>query len=258
MKITKLRNYEITKKRSGYALLVALLVTTTIVAGSAALARVIVANLRQNQFVDRATTAMIAASSGLEQGLFLVRRLERVPVPGEVFIIEGVGAKVSMRINDDPAEASRFKIAKDDSIVLDLPAGVSVARIEIPVWTPAEGCTPSWIETAISLLGEDGFSTDRGLHSLANAPITLDVAAPGSDRVELRIRALYCDIKQLEVIALSSEEISIPLPARVVIDSVGEYFGSRQALRAVLPASAPLSGLFDFVLFSGSAISKGN
>lgn len=255
MKITKLRNYEITKKRSGYALLVALLVTTTIVAGSAALARVIIANLRQNQFVDRATTALIAASSGLEQGLFWARRLERVPAPGEVITLASGNATVSVRINDDLAAGARFSIPKDDSVVLDLPADVSVAQVKIPVWTTAEECASSWIETALSSWNE-GFSTVRGLHSSTDVPITLDLQDNGIQK-QLRIKSLYCDIKQLEVVALSGVN-TIPLPARVVLDSVGEYQGSRQMLRAIFPATPPLSNLFDFVLFSGSPIKKGN
>ncbi|MEK7606761.1 MAG: hypothetical protein AAB444_00995 [Patescibacteria group bacterium] len=252
----------ITRQRKGYALLVALLVTTTIVAGSAALARVIIANLRQNQYVDRATTALVAASSGLEQGLFLVRRLERVPAPGAGTTIAGVNngiqVSVSTRINDDLAEASRFSISRDDSITLDIPTNASLGSISIPAWTPEEGCTSSWIETALSSWGGSGFSVNRHLHSLVDAmdaPVTLEVPVLDSTRVELRVKSLYCDIKRLEVVALSGGN-TVPLPARVVIDSVGEYFGSRQALRAVLPARPPLSGVFDFVLYSGSKLEK--
>ena len=132
--------------------MVALLVTTTIVAGSAALARVIIANLRQNQYVDRATTALVAASSGLEQGLFLVRRLERVPAPGVGTTIAGVNngiqVSVSTRINDDLAEASRFSISRDDSITLDIPEPPWAAFPS--AWTPV--VVPQADKTALLMI----------------------------------------------------------------------------------------------------------
>ncbi len=249
-------------KKNGYALLMALLVTTTIVAGATALSRVVLSNLRQSQLVDRAAVAKIAASSGLEQGLFLVRRLERVPIPGGVIEFDNASTgdpavSVSMRINDDLSVASRFAIPKDDSIVLDIPSDVNVNLVNILAWTPAEGCIQSWIETALSSWGDDGFSTNRRLYSQGGGQVTLDLATPVGVPKQLRIKALYCDIERLDVLA-SSGGNTVPLPARVVIDSVGEYLGSRQALRAVLPARPPLSGVFDFVLYSGSEINKGN
>lgn len=251
---------KIAKNRRGYALLMALLVTTTIVAGSAALSRVVLSNLRQSQLVDRAAVAKIAASSGLEKGLFLVRRLERAPGFGAPYFAnsDALGAvSISVRLNDDPSVASRFSIPQDAFVALDLPPDALLETIVIPPWTPEDQCPQSWIEVSVSSWDAYGFSVDRKLFSLNDGQAVVSLAAGASFERQVRIKALYCGVRQLTVVGEGAGN-AIPLPARVVIDSVGEYLGSRQALRAALPARPPLSGVFDFVLYSSSAINKGN
>ena len=63
----------------------------------------------------------------------------------------------------------------------------------------------------------------------------------------MRIRALYCDINKLTV---------SHIPGRVKVVSVAEEDNKKQALETNLSRKAPISGLFDFVIFSEEEIVK--
>ncbi|KKU12651.1 MAG: hypothetical protein UX17_C0042G0002 [Parcubacteria group bacterium GW2011_GWC2_45_7] len=257
--------------RGGYSLLLALLITASVAAASSALARIIVAEIRQTRFVDNAIVAQAAAESGGELGLFLLRKTnyfnnpliaEAILSPISIDTAGGIRASVVVR----PTETLPvFTIRQNDFISFAIP-NTSRAPHQINIaWRPLDpvACGSSWIEVAQTVWDPEDFSTTynawRQPYS-APARATETVAVPlflrsrGGPRAlaveELRIKALYCDIAELRI---TPSELS----SRVTINAIGEYRDSKQAFNIVAPRSAPLGGLFDFVLFSESELKKG-
>jgi hypothetical protein len=245
-------------KNFGYSLLLAVILVSTIISGATAIARLIVLNLRQTRYLDQAIVASSAASSGVEKALFLLRKTEEEITDRQKPTTETIG-NATAEWEATLAEEAVFKIPQNDYAVLNLPQNSRIDTIEIPPWTKAPDC-PSWIE--VSGLSWDptspqGFSeadVQRQPYALGDSPVRFDVLADKA--VQIRIKALYCDIHKLEVYGLADGGPT-SLPSRVVINSTGDYLGSRQALRISTLARPPLSGLFDFVIFSECSLVKG-
>jgi hypothetical protein len=79
----------------------------------------------------------------------------------------------------------------------------------------------------------------------------------------LRIRALFGDLSSLTVTPYDQPDgpsgggnIVTDLPAQLAITSIGKRNTFKQALTATVPWKLPLSGLYDYVLFSEGEISK--
>jgi len=84
-------------------------------------------------------------------------------------------------------------------------------------------------------------------------------AAANSKLFRLRFRAEKAPISRLEVTAYAdeSETTRVPLKSRETITGVGEFGGVRQQVVVRIPQAAPMSGLFDYVLFSECSLVKG-
>jgi hypothetical protein len=50
----------------------------------------------------------------------------------------------------------------------------------------------------------------------------------------------------------------VAIPARIVLNSTGKYSTVRQAIRVTMPRRSPMSGLYDYVLFSECSLVKGD
>jgi hypothetical protein len=249
------------KLKAGYVLLLTILVISTLMVSSLALARLVILNLRQIQYLDRAIVASSAAFSALEKSLFLLRKTEKDILP-EISEEEEVGqAKGQGKISF--VEQPSFRILKNDFVVLNLPAEIDIDTLKILPWTPQKDCLSSWIEVSkFSWDSQNGFSSSwRQPYSLDsfrsdNSSILIPFSEEEKNKIkQIRVKALSCDILKLEIVGLKGEKPR-PLPSQVVITGIGEYLGFKKAFQMITLTQPPLAGFFDFVLFSDSPLVK--
>jgi len=72
----------------------------------------------------------------------------------------------------------------------------------------------------------------------------------------VRIKALYDKVEDIEVKAMNDAYEFIDIPARVHIKTIGKFGRTHQALSASMPWRIPVSGLFDYVIFSEKELRK--
>jgi len=223
--------------KKGYTLLLAVVITATVLSAATALAGIVISEIRQTRDIVSGIKAYAKAEAGTEQALFMLRKSD---LALEDIHIDDVTI-------DEPNDPQYFSVAKGDFV--SIPVSVdSEADIEVevvPSWEVAEGCAAgSWIELSTTSWGAGGFSTYRHPYSIADIPISIFL---NSKTVELRIRALYCDISKLTV---------SNIPGRVKVVSTAEEDNKKQAIETNLSRKAPVAGLFDFVIFSEEEIVK--
>lgn len=229
------------REARGYALLLAVLILSTVLAGATALANIVISGIRQTREVSNAIIAYAAAESDVEQALYVLRKDKQDPLP-DVNDSDGLTRAVQVTQPIIP-----YRIAENDFVSLPMPAGFT-GDIKIPVWEAEQNCA-SWMEISFTTLDlATGIVTDTLRHArpLADAPLSIQ---PPANTVGLRLRALYCDISALTVNNLT-------IQSRVIIKSTAEVAGAKQAIEVTVPREAPASGLFDFVLFSEEDITK--
>ncbi|MDP3244922.1 MAG: hypothetical protein Q8M83_04680 [bacterium] len=244
---------KVSRFHRGYSLLLAVLLTSTIIVSAVALARVVVLNLRQVRDMDRSISAYSAASSGIERGLFLIKK------GGEDLIAhpktEDIGDATVTVTAQQSGDAS-FKIAENDFVVLDLPAGHNLTGMQIS--SGNDNCQAAWLEISLAVWDESNFEQiSRHLYPLSDfiEPVFFDLLP--NTITQVRLKALYCDISKVTVNGISVDGIK-PLPARLTIKAVGQYRDAVQALQAAVLERSPLNGLFDFVVFSECPLLKGD
>jgi hypothetical protein len=270
--------------RRGSVLLLALLVMSGVLIVGASLGTISVLNLRQARVIDDAVIAFAAAESGAEQTLYQIRRvgassaaLNASPEHDDSLVDSGVPL-------GNGARWSRTLESTETTIFAAIPRDRSY---EVVLWDPeapsspagAESLTFSWDDACggtsgleVMATGWDpgasgGFVPDIAFHgdSPALTFLHLDPRVIDNDFVagmayRVRLRAKNCDISNLAITAYSADNAGgsqVPIPSRLAIESVGTYASARQAMELKLPRLQPLSGAFDFVIFSQCSLLKG-
>ena len=252
-------------------LLFALLIMGSVIIGSVGVGTIILDMLQQTRIADNSIAAYYAAESGVEQSLFNTRRTGNLSpsydaddarvylndtrwwgdVTGSTEIIyseipqEGV-IEVNLFDPDSPADFSSSNISRVDVVWSDSCGGCSVLRASAVGWWPGSGQV-AWGSDAARL--EQPFEFTGGSASLPLGP---------PDRLyKLRLRARHATLEDVEIRAYDSAGTRQQLPGQVVIDMFGQQVNSRRRLIATMPRGAPLSGIFDFVIFSECSLVKG-
>lgn len=262
----------------------ALLVMGGVLVVSASLGTISVLNLRQARVVDDAVVAFAAAESGAEQTLYQIRRvgasssaLNGSPDHDDSASLSGVplgnGARWSRTL--DSTETTVFAaIPKDRSY-------------EVVLWDPERPADPAGVES-LSFSWDDACGGTSGLEVLAAGwdpaasggfgggvafhgdspaltflrvtPRVIDNDFLAGRAYRVRLRAKTCDVFNLAVTGWAADNaggLQVPIPSRLAVESVGTYGSARQAMELRLPRLQPLSGAFDFVIFSQCSLLKG-
>jgi len=270
----------------GNVLLLALLVMAGIMTAGLAIGAIILNEIRQARNIDFASVAYFAAEAGVEQALYKFRKEDAViNCPTGVCDENGfctLGEKESCikqdgNLNNGSSWSRNVidkewqiygKIKKDESVQVDLfdPAGTSAAGVEsIKIeWTPQ--CVPpaaSMIEVSYiawnPLIGWVTESEQRFKYSAVDSPV-INNGFSSAKSYRVRIKAFYCDISNLVFTAWANNDAGAPqveIPARVVLNSVGSFSNLRQAIKMTMPRRSPMSGLYDYVLFTECSLVKG-
>ena len=268
------------RARRGTVLLLALLVLSTVVITSSGMSSLILSSLQQTRAIDSSIVAYYAAESAAEQALYSIRKDPSLGSSWTTALTatepQALGNGATWTRQASSTERTiEATLAQDSSLEIALfdPDNESqgltdkIARVEVR-WTFDEDCsesicpgltatvlewapgTPSWggrTSETQRFLGTADSRTGEALIELVN-PDSLH---------NLRLRAEFGKLKNVEIQAFSSDDAPVPLPGRVRIDAWGQYGDTQQHLTVRLPRRTPLSGLYDFAVFSECSIVKG-
>lgn len=270
--------------RQGSVLLLALLVMSGVLIVGASLGTISVLNLRQARVIDDAVIAFAAAESGAEQTLYQLRRagassaaLNGSPDHDDSDVLSGVAMGNGSRW-------SRKLEATESTIFASIPRDRSY---EVVLWNPEAPASPAGVESLVFSWDDacggtsglevlatgwnpgaaGGFSPDVAFHGDSPAltflhldPHVIDNDFLAGLAYRVRLRAKNCDVSNLAITAYSADNAGgsqVAIPSRLAVESVGTFGTARQALELRLPRLQPLSGVFDFVIFSQCSLLKG-
>ena len=94
-------------------------------------------------------------------------------------------------------------------------------------------------------------------YDFASNPAWISTGPPNK-LYKLRLRAMNADLDNVSIQAYDGANNPVSLPGRIEIDVTGVFGQTRRSLQASMLHGAPLSGIFDFVVFSECSLVKGN
>jgi hypothetical protein len=251
--------------QKGTVLLLALLIMTSVIITSAGLGSLILSSLQQTRIIDNAMIAYYAAESGVEQALYQTRRLAAPPgtvasqVLGNGASWNRIVAGSERTIYATIPENSLYEVALFDPDAEDSALTTPIRVIEVNWPAACDGPCPILHATLVSWQPQNPIIWDPNavVYKFTAPPalLTLDT----NKLYKLRLRAEKNDMEQVRIKAYQDDGLTqeADLPGRIVITSVGEHVGVRQRVVASVPRRTPLSGVYDFVIFSECSLIKG-
>lgn len=144
-------------------------------------------------------------------------------------------------------------------ILYDSGYGTGSEWVEIS-WTGWDLNGNSYENVEKILLPSDALRYDSTLCNASSyiqcTTIPLDPDSVGLVHYQVRVKALYANVDDIEIKALGDSNNLINIPSRVRLKTIGKYGRTQQALNASLPWKIPISGLFDYVIFSEEKVDK--
>lgn len=283
----------IKNSQQGSLLLLSLLILSGLLVSGSTIGVITVQHLRQGKAVDYGLVAYYAAESGVEDGLYELRR--KGTAVGSL-ATSGSLANGASWARPTPAttvanltrsikqnEVWEINLYNPESSVAPLPAPIRSLRLS---W-PDTGSDLEWLEVqvvpwSIAAITSSGWSPSppltepppappaqpaalqaatpaTRLFSAASNPATVNLVDAANVLYRVRIKALYADVPNLTVIAFRSLNLgggAAPIPAQITMTATGSFKESKQAVRASMPQRAPLSGAFGYVLFTEEDLIK--
>jgi hypothetical protein len=246
----------------------ALIVMSSVVISAVGTSSLILSSLQQTRTLDSAIVAFYAAESAAEEAVFDSRRTGDLPdaegspqpltntaswtravTDREDVIYAGTIPRdsfIEVALFDPDQETTATDIASVDVTWTDQCAGCTVLRTTMIGWRP--GGPIAWDPLDPAKVGIATFNHTGGTASVST----------GADNklYRLRLLARQGDLENVQVRAKDGSAQPTTLPGRVKIDAVGSYGGVEQRLTVTLPRQTPLSGVYDFVVFSECSLVK--
>jgi hypothetical protein len=254
------------KKERGTVLLMALIVMSSVVISSVGLGSLILSSLQQTRVIDNAIVAYYAAETGAEEALFLARRSGTLPPDVGTPVVLTNNARWRRTVDDTESVIYAGTILEDGftEIALfnpDTQISTNIAKVEVTWTDTCSGCTVVGANMVGWLPGgawEPLNPANVGIGVTQYVGGTAQLPIPSPDKLwRLRLIARKGAIENVQIRAYDASNAPLPLPGRVSIDSRGSYGGVEQKLLVRLPRQTPLSGVYDFVVFSECSIVKG-
>lgn len=261
----------------------ALLVMSGVLIVGASLGTISLLNLRQARVIDDSVMAFGAAESGAEQTLYQIRRLG---TSSATLAANNKDTSSTVYSGVPMSNASQWKrtlSATDTTIFASIPKDKSY---EVVLWNPESPATPANVESLGFTWNDDcggtsglevlvagwnpaavgGFNPVLAFHGTSPALTFLHTSGQVVDNdfttnlaYRVRLRAKTCNISNLAISAYSLDNAGgqTSIPSRIAVASTGIFGTASQALEFRLPRLQPLSGAFDFVIFSQCSLLKG-
>ena len=275
-------------------LILAILVIAAVLGAAAAFGNLIIREIQQSRLIDQSIQAHYLAESGVERALQQIRRREAVrdcqlvapgavcgdngfcpfpnsDVPCVAKTDSGLSGRGGWQVEVANALDFSIRLTKGESLQIDLfnpiqEAGPNIEFIKVFRDDPSAVLYGEFTNVT-NILGVGGtncgnqppvfknFLPDPGtiIGTFAGQDIDGDCSysfrvnyPPGSSGSSLSILLTIYD----------SADQQLPIPGRLLVDSQASFGQSLQKVRVGTPIRPPLSGLYDFVLFSEEKIVK--
>ncbi len=271
-----------------YALLIILLITVIAVTVSA----IIINELKLTTSAANAAMAYYAAESGIERGLYTVKirrsdssfSLDDAIHEIQAFTDNSFGNQAEYsdeKTDSQPSEIrnenlAEYEYAQADYYDVNDPLPVEAAVDYVLVSNGEIDDNPdlfSWAEVSWTAWDANGdlLSSDKARNIIGPSDLEpsatqdgwqIDLSEPFTASTpvgyRLRVKALFGSLSNLSVIPYdeSTGTQVTDLPSNIVVKAIGTRGNFKQALTAIVPWKVPLSGLYDYVLFSEGEIIK--
>ena len=252
------------KSQSGSLLLMSMLILSGIVTAASTMGIVTIQNLRQSIVVDQGLVAYYAAESGIEDGLYELRKNETavtgLPLSGALANTATWARSVTATL-----PSLQKNIKQNDSWEINLyDADTSLSPLSNPIksvkiaWT---GSGTEWLEAEVEPWTTGGVldTPVKTLFSGVSNPAVVNLQDATTVLYRLRLKALYSNLTDVTVTAWSGLDAAgsqVSIPAQITMISTGSFRRTKQAVRALMPQRSPLSGVFDYVLFAEDSLVK--
>ena len=255
------------QNRPGNVLVYAVLTIAAILSSTIVVSNFVRSFVRQTGAVSNLTGAFYAAESGVERALFTVRKQDELPPVGDCLS----GAECQLAVNDAAVLETKLDLPLNQSTQIDLfnPDKNSLSKgVESVGLSWAGG---GWLElTFVEWSAQNSFdwqkwdetmapkdlNVQKMLYSGGKATVNFPSAAKN---YRLRVKALYAPAAGLTVRLFSADNLlgkALPIANTLELTATGTYRDATQKITATLPRYAPMSGLFDYVLFSEEKLVK--
>lgn len=271
--------------KKGSVLLLSLLIISALLSSVLYVSALSLRQISQSVNSDNALVAFYAAESGNEQAIYKIRKkaysdISELNVKNEKMLYSN--SSFTREVTDEMYgittgiyEDQFFQVDMFNSE--DLSYISNLSHLEIG-WD--DNCNSnSWIEITSNdwdasgpIYWFTGVNQDHIKKSLLDGVSFLSsennkinnvggITFEPSKSYQFRLKALYCDIYNLRLVAYDNSGNIIPFKNIFNIKSIGEYpagsnKSNKQALSASLRKFSPLSGLFDYVIFSEKSLIK--
>ena len=269
------------KKRSGSAILLALMVVSAILSSALYINVLSIRGMKQSQNIDNSLIAFYAAETGNEQAIYYIRKKENLDINDLILPNGSITAGESLVSRDIVDEVKNILISlkKDETYQLDVFDQENLSTESFIDYLELEwdsNCANSKIELTVneweaqtSINWGDMQNQMHISKCIIDSPVRIDDGeSPCSDIVldsnmsyQFRFKSLTCDVYNLSIKAFDIINQQVAFKNIYSVESVGEYpvgtsQSNKQALHVNLRKFSPLSGLFDYVLFSEKSLVK--
>ena len=274
------------KNREASTILVSLLIMSVVLSSALYINVISLRQMRQSNNIDNSIMAFYAAESGNEQAVYYIRKMEDLDV-GELAIGHSISGPDNLveRVVTDELPSINIGLKKNEFYQVDVFDQENLSLISdldtLSIEWDSDCGADSWIELTINEWETAG-NVDWGVGEYQEAHIKKCLLNPPDEpntfpiiigdgsacidfnpnnAYQFRFKALYCDVSNLNIGAKKDDGSVLPFKNIYNSLSIGEYpldgeEASRQALRVSLRKSSPLSGLFDYVIFSEKSLVK--
>jgi len=261
----------------GSALLLAMLVMASILTVSVATSTLVINEVQQSMLLDKSIVAFYGAESGVERGLFQVRHKNFNPADLSN-ATKTLSNNASYQLAASNTEEAIYgSLIADESYQLDLYNPDSFEALANPIkavrlaWDGAG----SWLEIKWTPWTTAGVLDDPKMVYLsqASSPAIVQLYDSSAYLYRMRLIARAAGIANLAITAYNNVDpvancvplasCQVPIPGRVSIKGIGVYpansiNAANQAILVTMPIKSPLSGLYDYVLYSEEDVKKEN
>lgn len=252
-------------RERGTVLLMALIIMSGAVISSIGIGVLIQNSIQQSRVLDNSMVAYYAAESGIEEAIYAARRSDTTPASVSAATVLDNGATWSRTVATSESVVYAGNLIEDGiyEVALYNPdASINALDIDSVKLTWADSC-------AGCTVAETSFITwNAGSPVIWNPNVTVlrntwtsdgvTLSVPDVTKLQrLRITSKGGDISNLQIRAYNASGVQTTVPGRLKIDAIGRFANASQKLTATLPRTVPLSGIFDYVVFTECSLVKG-
>jgi hypothetical protein len=238
--------------QKGSTLLYVMLVISGLLATALSVSNFVLSGTRQTGYFVNAEQSFYASESALEKKLYEIRKLDDVSDLSCTYS----DVKCGVLIKSEGVKELRFTLLKDKSIEIDLSDQGGVEALSVSWSNPS-----AWIEySAISWMDDYLWEDNNVIKKLGTGGSLSVVELEAGNKYKIRIKALSENVNDLVVKIYADDSMlsttELAFPNYLSLTALGETSASTATIRVDMLRRPPVSGLFDYVLFSEDIIKK--